>query len=489
MKGLWLRWGALSLGLLLLSGCISGNETDMTKMANGVYADIKQHSARPDFEKVERVFRPPIDTTPIVSDTLDWMKQSTSLSVDKRPLSQVMNEFMTNVPGVEMWYGTGVEPSKKISFSAKGTRKEVLNQLTRLTGYGFVAKADSLEVVKYIQKTFPVLLPPGVYSGQQGSQGKQSGTDSNPRIEGQYLNVEYSKVDVFQELADGVTDLLRKDGEKSDDLEGSVKSIPSMATLSVVTTPTRMVMVDQYMTYFEKTLQKQVRIEVQILSYISDAGKERGIDWNIAKDLGGDLGLKFYIPGTNLLSPESGYGLAFTGSGKWSGTQALVRWLDTQGTVSASVPVTQLALNTQPVGISQIQNVPFVDTISSDSSEGVVTADVKRDEKQEGVNIMVTPTVQRDYVWLRATGKYSQIVKTENKVIADTELGFLTTQEAEINFTGKLRYGQSIIIGSTSQRVTRKNKTASYSIEALGGDTEQSRIIETLIILTPRRAG
>lgn len=489
MKGMWHRWVAVSLGLLLLSGCVSESYTATKQVADGIHADIKQHNARPDFEKVERVFRPPIDTTPIVSDTLDWMMKSTELSVNKRPLSQVMNEFMKDVPGVEIWYGTGVNPSIKISFSAQGTRKEVLNQLTRHTGYGFVAKADSIDVVKHIQKTFPVLLPTGMYSGQQGSQGKQAGTDSNPRIEGQYLNVEYSKVDVFKQMADGITNLLRKDGEKADDLEGSVKSIPSMATISVVTTPTRMVMVDQYMAYFEKTLQKQVRIEVQILSYMSDEGKERGIDWNIIKDLGGDLGLKFYIPGTNLLSPESGYGLAFTGSGKWSGTQALIRWLDTQGTVSASVPVTQLALNTQPVGISQIQNVPFIDTINSDSSEGVISADVKRGEKTEGVDIMVTPNVQRDYVWLRATGKYSQIVKSETKVVADTELGFLTTQEAEINFTGKLRYGQSIIIGSTSQRVTRANKTASYSIDALGGNTEQTRIIETLIILTPRRAG
>ena len=507
---------ALSVAIAtMVTGCVTSEYNKTNAKALDVQKIIERNNNSMYFSKVESLQRPPVDTRPIkIETTYPWLNDKVSVKLGSVPLSTALDRIFIDQPDIRVLYGSDVKPNKRVSINASGTREEVLNQLSLAADYGFVPNKDRVKVMRYIEKTFEVRLPTGQYSGQLGSQGKQSQNKESSRVEGQYINVEYSKIDAFKDIADGVKNILKANKpnkttaksnsqsdnyidptlinassqDSSDEMVGQVTSIPSMGSISVVTTPLLMESVTAYMNKFEEKLSKQVRLEAQILFFTSDEGKERGIDWNISKVLDNGNILKFYIPGTNILSPSSGYGLAFTGTGSWSGTQAFVRWLDKQGSVSAIVPVTQLALNTQPVRISQVLNVPYIDTISSDASQEIISADVKRDEKVEGIDIMITPHIEDDTVWLRAAGKYSQIVKSDKRIIADTELDLLTTQEAEINFTGKVKFNQSIIIGSTSQRINTTDKTSSYSLDFLGGNTAQEKVIQTLIVLTPRRA-
>ncbi len=71
---------------------------------------------------------------------------------------------------------------------------------------------------------------------------------------------------------------------------------------------------------FKKEFQHQTFFDIQVLEFRSNHGKERGIDWNVLRDIGSATGsLEFVIPGTNTISQGSTYGLAFKGAGKWDG--------------------------------------------------------------------------------------------------------------------------------------------------------------------------
>ncbi|EGR3963909.1 hypothetical protein DDM91_19055, partial [Vibrio cholerae] len=272
------------------------------------------------------------------------------------------------------------------------TRKNVLNLLSRESGYGIEMKNGRLEVTDTVTRTFFLKLPIGTPSAQLGSQGQASGTDST-RVEGQFINVKYNEINVAQEIADNIVNLLGG----SEESKKAVSTSLSMSSITVTATPDQMQTVERLIDEYQRELEKQVLLDVQIINFRSNLGTERGVDWNIVRDTGDGL-LKFVLPGTNTVSQGSGYGLAFEGTGKWSGTEALIKVLEKQGTVSTSTPVTAVVLNNQPAQLTQQRIVPYVSEANTNSSEGVTTTGFTRDKEMEGVDFMVVANVQPEHV-------------------------------------------------------------------------------------------
>ena len=146
-----------------------------------------------------------------------------------------------------------------------------------------------------------------------------------------------------------------------------------------------------------------------------------------------------------------------------------------------------MILNNQPAKITQQRVEPYISEASSESSEGVVSASVKRDTEVEGVDMMVVANVQRNHVWLRISGQLQKIVLREDKKVEDIDLQFLTVQKSEITFTNKLRYGQTYVIASIKQTSRLAESSKSFWTPLFGGTGSQTDTIETLVLLTPRK--
>ena len=316
--------------------------------------------------------------------------------------------------------------------------------------------------------------------GQLGSQGSQ--TEGEATIEGQYLNVKYSDVDITTEVANDIKSLLGG-GEKA---QGAVSASVSLSSITVTATPDQMLAVQTLIDHYQAELSKQVVLDVQVLEFRSNLGTERGVDWNVVRDTGDGL-VQFFIPGTNTVSKQAGYGVAFQGSGKWSGTEALIKVLEKQGSVSTQTPITAMVLNNQPARITQQTLEPYIYEASSESSEGVVSASVTRREEVEGVDFMATANVQPEYVWLRLSGQLQKITARETQTVENIDLGFLTKQKSEITFANKLRYGQTYVIASVKQTSKVAEKTKNFWSDLLGGTGSQDTSVETLVLLTPRK--
>lgn len=451
-------------------------------------------------DKVERIEQPPVRLTPLASLTdTAYLSQEVHVSMPTSgsTLSVVLNDALSQT-GKQVWYGDGVNPRRALSLgSYHGSLSGLLNQIERQLGVGFTPKEDTLRVERFVSRTFELELPPGMISDQIGSGesiGSESSDENSAKIEGQYVKLSSSDVDVFSEVAEGVRALLKVDtgnansSNDNEELVGSVQSIPALSRLVVRTTPTRMAEVVNFVHDAKASLTRQVALEVQVLEFRSNLGHNRGIEWDLVKDIGSGEGLKFFIPGTDLLSQTASPGFAFTGGGKWSGSTALINALNQQGQVSTQTPLTIMVQNHQTNHITQERIVEFVENISSDSNEGVISTDTERGKRREGVDFIVVPNIQPSHVYLRTSGMLTKIESLEPQVVGGETLIFPQMRESKINFANKLKYGQTIVIASVSQIDTTTESNTFLGIPFLGGNSAVKQRVDTLVLLTPRRA-
>lgn len=463
-------------------GCASQEYHDGLKRNQAIADTIKSHTTYPAPSKVTYIKKPPMPITPVTEVFhQEWLKETISVNVAQRPLSVVLEELMYDT-GVPVYFGEGIEPNKKVTLNFSSARENVLNLLSRETGYGIEVKNNRLEVTKNITRVFTLNIPTGTVSGQLGSQGSTNSDDS-ARIEGQYLNVEFEKVQFTEEVRATIFALLGGD-EATDSI---VAASDNTTTLVVKTTPDKMLDVERVIDHYQTEMSKQVLLDIQVIEFRSNLGTERGIDWNIVKDTGDGL-LQFFVPGTDTISQGAGYGLAFTGKGKWDGTQSFIKVLEEQGSVSTQTPVTAMVLNNQPAKITQQRMEPYIDEVSSESSEGVVSASVTRDTEAEGIDMMLSAKVQPEHVWLQISGQLQKIVGRDTEQVENVRLGMLTTQKSEITLVNKLRYGQTFVIASVKQQSQSVSKTKNFFSTLFGGTGSNNETVETLVLLTPRKA-
>lgn len=474
------NWTTAVLLALTLGGCASQEYQDNLKANNDVQKEIAQKTKIALKSKVSRISKPPQSFSLLEAPSQTaWMKDVVTVNVSDMPVSVVLEEIMSGVE-IPVFFGEKIDPNQAVTLNYSNTRENVLNLLSREVGYSIEFSNGRLEVSSTVTRTFSLYVPNGVVSGQLGSQG--SSGDDKASIEGQYLNVKYKDVDVTTEISNDIKALLGG-GEEA---EKAVSASKSLSSITVTATLDQMQKITSLIEHYQAELSKQVILDVRVLEFRSNLGTERGVDWNVVRNTGDGL-VQFFIPGTNTVSQQAGYGMAFQGSGKWSGTEALIKVLEKQGSVSTQTPITAMVMNNQPARLNQQTVVPYVYESSSESSEGVVSASVKRREEVEGVDFMVTANVQSEHVWLRISGQLQKISNNETKKIHDTELGFLTKQKSEITFANKLRYGQTYVIASIKQTSKVAEKTKNFWSGWLGGTGSQDTTIETLVLLTPRK--
>ena len=468
-----------------------------------ILALMKQERALDtDTSKVVRIEQPPVSLTPLESVVnTAYLKRQVSVSQSRIPLSTMMDDLLSQVHKTP-WYGSGVSPESLVSLDYTGSLSGALNALERQLDIGFSAEENQVRVERFISKTYELELPPGVISDQIGaseSSGSEGGEEEGQtKIEGQFVTLSNSDVNVFDEVAEGVRALLMQDPELNkskkdssgdeESLVGSVRAIPALSRIVVRTTPSRMAEVDAFVYDSKASLTRQVAIEVQVLEFRSNLGHNRGVDWNLVRDIGGGNSLSFFIPGTDLISGTASPGLAFTGGGKWDGTTALINALNKQGQVSTDTPITVLVQNHQTNHVTQEHVIEFVENTKSNSDEGVVTTETERGKRREGVDFIVVPNIQRDHVYVRASGMLTKIEALVREEVAGEIQTFPRMREAKINFANKLKYGQTVVIASVSQMDTTTEESSFLGIPFLGGNSANKQRVDTLVLLTPRRA-
>jgi type II secretory pathway component GspD/PulD (secretin) len=478
--------------LLMLSGCISQDYLDRKDNAQAIQDSMEQarSEASTPLGNVRYLSKPPANPTPIERNTApEWLQERVRLKAESLPLSLVLSMLLDGTE-IEVAFDPDVNPNTPVTLNAEASRQSLLNRIGSATRYGLTPQDKTLKVGYYQSETFTLTLPPGAMSGQQGSESESSGSgeEDDTQAAGQYLITTYDSVEVVKEVAGAVEAVLIDENESDGSLVGSVKVVPGLTALTVRTTPSRMAQARRVIETYQAELEKQVLLDVRILEFRSNLDKDQGIDWNLVRDVG-DGTLSFIIPGSSSSSSliSGGSGLAFQGTGKWDGTTAFIKALEQQGTVSTDTPISVLTLNAKGARISQTVDTPYLSDISTEVTDTTTSTSTTRGNVVEGIDMMVNTHVSDDFVWIRTAGKLTKIAGDSTEEINDATLRFISTRSADLSFTNKLRYGQTVVIGSVKQQTQTANKSSSFGFDWLGSQLSGQETVETLVLLTPRR--
>ncbi|MBL4262816.1 STN domain-containing protein [Vibrio fluvialis] len=481
--------------LFLVQGCESTLHKNNKSEFDSYRKEISQLTEKSRYDKVVNVDIPPFELGKInTSNEPDWLKERVTYSAASAPLKDVLQQvvnYRNNEEKLAFNFGEGVNPSQLVSVSVNdATVKEALNFLTIESGYGFVFGDNSIDVEKYISEEFSLKGVAGSVDFKMGSQDTASSTDA-VALQGQYVNASQVSVSVVSKVEEGIKSILENrvydvNGQEKVTKEGSVSYIESLSSLRVLTTPLRMVKVREYVKSIQDELDKQLYYEFRIIELRDSTGNEQGLDLDITRELAKGT-LKFFSQGTSLYNSTSNYGLSFEGVNGWNGTTAFVKALEKQGKVVIDRPLAKLGLSNVPVRLNQTREIPYLYSVESNANENVITSSVERRTEKEGIDLLTIGNSDEDYAWVRSTGTVRSIVDDYQEVVNDTKLRFLVARNNDIDFTGKLRYGRTYIIGRISQTQVRIDDTKNFGVTLLGANSAEKEEVETIILLTVRR--
>jgi type IVB pilus formation R64 PilN family outer membrane protein len=233
--------------------------------------------------------------------------------------------------------------------------------------YGISWKATSSGVVFFLldTKTFRITSLPGDtklssnVESQSGGSSSGGGTGTGSTPTGSSLNstgVKFENLSVWKATEDSIKQMLSRNGK--------VVASPAIGTVTVTDTPAVLAQVTEFIESQNVSLNRQVSINVRILSITLDDSDNYGINWDAVYSNLTDrsnpysLALKTSFAsatgsGNLILSSPSGTGNQFAGS------SAIFSALSTQGKVSELTSSTLTTMNNQPAPVNVGRRISY----------------------------------------------------------------------------------------------------------------------------------
>ena len=201
-------------------------------------------------------------------------------------------------------------------------------------------------------------------NGNSGTSGSGSNTNSPTVSATNTANtVVNSQLSVFNSLSASIHTMLSR--------YGSVVSSPATGSITVTDTPDVLDAVAQFMDAQNRSLSKQVLINVTVLSVDLSDDDSYGINWAAVYQA---LGTSFSLANTfstTAVNPVSFTAQVITPSSRASGTQAMISALSGQGRVRRKTSASITTLNDQPVPVQVATQQGYLAAVSTTNTANV----------------------------------------------------------------------------------------------------------------------
>jgi len=172
-----------------------------------------------------------------------------------------------------------------------------------------------------------------------------------------------SQLSVFTSLSASIKSMLSR--------YGSVVSSPATGSITVTDTPDVLDQVAQFMEAQNRSLSKQVLINVTVLSVDLSADDSYGINWGaVYQALGTSFSLANTFP-TTATNPVSFTAQVITPNSRASGTTAMISALSQQGKVRRKTSASITTLNDQPVPVQVATQQGYLAAVSTTNTANV----------------------------------------------------------------------------------------------------------------------
>ncbi len=337
----------------------------------------------------------------------------------------------------------------------------------------------------------------GNVSGEDAQSGQISSTGGD---DGQFANSTSSKYNITKHVFEGIEKMLKGEATlttgSTDEIQldtssttneealGYAKEIPGLSSIVVRTSPSMMKLIDVYVEDIVNQLIKAVELEVIVVEVQEDEGVEFGIDAAIQKYVGkGDITLDLVAP--TFADAIDGVGIGWEGE---NGSVALLNALRLVGKVSVRTSQKVEASNhmVQEIDLSSVQSyIAKTTTTFNGSDNDVPTTSIETAEVRDGVKLLALPSIQDDRVYLKLNGVLSKLLKFDDQKINGVTIRSPRTRQSRFNISGTYEFNKTIVV--THMRQETNESTDSKYLDAPVGTSGTNRVVDTLVLLTPRR--
>jgi type IVB pilus formation R64 PilN family outer membrane protein len=224
-------------------------------------------------------------------------------------------------------------------------------------------------------------------SGGVAATGTQAGASTNS------TGVTFSGLSVWSAMETAIKQMLGSNGK--------VSASPATGTITVTDTPQVLERVSAYIDDQNKALNRQVNVNVRVLSVEITDGDNYGINWDTVYSklaFDGDL---FSVGLKSAFSVATGAGNMIlsapaSSASAWAGSKAIISALSTQGRVSELTSATLVTLNNQPAPVNVGRRVSYLASSSSTAATvagGTPTVTLTPGTVQTGFSMSLVPHI------------------------------------------------------------------------------------------------
>ncbi len=481
--------------LILINGCTAFEYKKYEQGAKETKELMDDVELAYKYRQVRYVDTPPIDAREIRrNERISWLDQSQDLRGNDTPLSILVDQIAQGVATPE--YDFDIDPNKPVSILVRnGTKETSLKMLGLQANVFFQMTEDKIFVRRYVSETFSLPAIAGDMSYQIGSIGgsnssnedaKEGSISSTGGDDGQFSNVGYKGYNLTTQVSQGIQAIIKDPDGLDGQLIGSVSPVLGMSSIVVRTTPSLMETVKTFVDSTFASMSRDVTLDIQVIEWQLTEGSEFGVDGDITKLLGANGSLNI-VASAPAISDSDGGGIGFTGAGDFDGTNALLKMMRTNGKAAITTEQKIQALNnkSQEVDLSDIRSYisRTATTFNTDDIEPTVEIDTA--SVRDGVKMLVIPSVHEDHVYLRLNGTLSKFLYFDDQQVSGVKVSQPRTRQSRFNVEGKFEYNKPIIVTQLKQVVEQSQ--SSQTAEVIPGNMGERRIINTIVMLTPRK--
>lgn len=321
--------------------------------------------------------------------------------------------------------------------------------------------------------------------------GAQLGGTGSSGTSGQVSTAQKTKYDLNSDLYD---DLRKTIENMLTPQVGRYWLSSSSGTLTVTDTPEVIGRVGRFVDYENKVLNRQVQLNIQVLSVTQTHNEQLGLDWDLVysslKNYGVDVKGSFANASTGATSFSSSILDTATGGARhFSGSNLIVKALSEQGDVSVVTSQSRLTTNFTPVPYQLSNQQGLLSSSSSTATANVgVTATMTTTTLTTGLFMTAVPSIEENgNVQLQFAFSYDSPPKITSFVSKDGNTRNDTADYSKEAITQKfnMRTGQTVMVTGADQVTNSADRQGVGSADffALGGGRNGTSKRTTLVIL------
>lgn len=318
----------------------------------------------------------------------------------------------------------------------------------------------------------------GGSSGGAGGSAAGGGSNSNSQT-----TAVRSQLSVFSSLEKSVGAMLSA--------HGSVVSSPATGTLTVTDTPAILARVDKFIERENRTLSKQVMINVTVLAVSLTEEDNYGLNWEaVYSDLFRRYGISNTF-GAGQNSTSFSAGILNTSGSKFAGSSMVINALSSQGKVRKETSASVATLNHQPVPVQVARQTAYLKSSQTTISANVgSTTSLTPGVVTSGFTMTVLPNLLDNGTVMLQFSTDISTLRRLNTVSSNSATGGSQIQTPEIdtrNFLQRvaMKSGQTLVVSGFEQMEggVEKQGTGVPSNFVLGGGVAARSTKEIIVIL------